>query len=86
MGEKAQDNAYAERINRTIKEEYLSHWNIKTFKQLKRYVTRAVKNYNQVRPHNNIGRKSPMDFEILNQKMKEKDRKTITIFNDQVLT
>lgn len=83
MGEKAQDNAYAERINRTIKEEYLSYWDIKSFKQLKRYVGRAVKNYNTNRPHNNIGRKSPVDFEILTEKLKEKDRDTITIFNDQ---
>lgn len=33
-----QDNAYAERINRTIKEEYLHYWNPKTFEQLKKCV------------------------------------------------
>jgi len=31
----AQDNAYAERINRTNKEEYLYYWKPKTFNQLK---------------------------------------------------
>jgi hypothetical protein len=34
MSQSAQDNAYAERINRTIKEEYLNYWNPKSFEQL----------------------------------------------------
>ena len=58
-----QDNAYAERINRTIKEEYLDHWIPKTFEQLKRCVEKAVNHYNNQRPHNNIGKLSPMEFE-----------------------
>lgn len=58
-----QDNAYAERINRTIKEEYLDHWKPKTFEQLKQYVKKAVSHYNNKRPHNNIGKLSPVEFE-----------------------
>lgn len=58
-----QDNAYAERINRTIKEEYLDYWNPKTFDQLKKCVKKAVNHYNNIRPHNNIGKLSPMEFE-----------------------
>jgi transposase-like protein len=58
-----QDNAYAERINRTIKEEYLDYWSPKTFEQLKRCVEKAVNHYNNKRPHNNIGKLSPIEFE-----------------------
>lgn len=58
-----QDNAFAERINRTIKEEYLDYWNPKTFDQLKKCVKKAVNHYNNVRPHNNIGKLSPVEFE-----------------------
>ena len=58
-----QDNAYAERINRTIKEEYLDYWNPKTFDQLKKCLEKAVNHYNNKRPHNNIGKLSPMEFE-----------------------
>jgi hypothetical protein len=32
----AQDNGYAERINRTIKEEYLDHWESKDLSSLKK--------------------------------------------------
>ncbi len=58
-----QDNAFAERINRTIKEEYLDYWNPKTFDQLKKYVKKAVNHYNNIRLHNNIGKLSPVEFE-----------------------
>ena len=63
MALSAQDNAYAERINRTIKEDYLDHWKPKTFEQLKRMTKKAVTQYNNRRPHNNIGKLSPIDFE-----------------------
>lgn len=63
MALSAQDNAYAERINRTIKEDYLDHWKPKTFEQLKRMTKKAVNQYNNRRPHNNIGKLSPIDFE-----------------------
>jgi transposase InsO family protein len=63
MALSAQDNAYAERINRTIKEEYLDYWKPKDFGQLKRDVSKAVKYYNDKRPHNNIRKLSPIDFE-----------------------
>src|SRR5699024_1371596 len=34
MGLTAQENAYVERLNRTIKDEYLDHWKPRTFDQL----------------------------------------------------
>lgn len=63
MSMSAQDNAYAERINRTIKEEYIERWKPKTFEQLKRCMDKAVYHYNNERPHNNISKLSPVDFE-----------------------
>ncbi|WP_282032382.1 IS3 family transposase, partial [Aequorivita sinensis] len=62
MAISAHDNAYAERINRTIKEEYLDHWKPQTFNQLKRMTAKAVKNYNSKRLHNNNDRMSPEKF------------------------
>ena len=63
MGMQAQDNAYAERINGTIKNEYLKHWNIKTFDELKRKVSKAVLHYNSIRIHDSLpARISPNEF------------------------
>ena len=58
MALSAQDNAYAERINRTIKEEYLNYWQPKNYLQLKKMVKKAVNNYNTKRVHNHIERKT----------------------------
>ncbi len=63
MGLQAQDNAYAERINGTIKNEYLKHWNIKTFNELKRKVNNAVLHYNSKRIHDSLpARISPNEY------------------------
>jgi putative transposase len=60
----AWENAYGERINRTIKEEYLDVWLIRNFMELKRKVSRAVYLYNHDRNHNNLyGKMSPIKFE-----------------------
>ncbi len=64
MGFKAQDNAYAERINGTIKNEYLKRWEIKSFTDLKRKLNKAVKHYNEKRTHSSlINNLSPVNFE-----------------------
>jgi hypothetical protein len=63
MGLQAQDNAYAERINGIIKNEYLNHWHIKSFEELKSKVQKAVKHYNDSRIHGSLPeRLSPSAF------------------------
>ena len=59
----AWENPYAERINGTIKNNYLQHWEIKTFVQLQKSVDRAVKLYNQEKPHKGLNRLSPIEYE-----------------------
>lgn len=63
MATTAQDNAYAERINRTIKEEYLNHRKLQTIAHLKSEVSKAVNHYNRKRLHNHLGRMTPDGFE-----------------------
>lgn len=76
MGLTAQDNAYAERINRTIKEEYLSYWKPKNFKELKGCLKRAVYNYNTARPHKSLGYQTPENHKSI--------KKIITIFDNHL--
>jgi len=82
MGLIAQENAYAERLNRTIKDEYLEYWKPKTFDQLKRQVKKAVLHYNHQRPHNQLQRLSPIDFENKCNKDPAFKKPTITIFDE----
>jgi transposase-like protein len=83
MATSAQDNAYAERINRTIKEEYLDHWKPQSFKQLEKMLSKAVFNYNHKRPHDNLDKRKPAEFEAsLN---KGEVGNNLTIFNYNLL-
>jgi transposase InsO family protein len=84
MAKTAQDNAYAERINRTIKNDYIEIWNPKSFEQLKKMVDKAVYQYNNRRPHDNIGKISPVDFENSFLLKSTFEQKTITIFNNEI--
>jgi transposase InsO family protein len=63
MCEAAWGNGKAERINGVIKNNYLIHWNIKTPVDLFKKVDRAVKLYNEEKPHSRLGNLSPVQFE-----------------------
>lgn len=64
MGLIAQDNAYAERINGIIKNEYLKGKVIRSLVELKREVARAVKHYNEKRIHRHLpDKQAPRQFE-----------------------
>ena len=84
MALSAQDNAYAERINRTIKNDYLEFWKPKNLFELKKAVRKAVNQYNNNRPHNSIRKMSPVEFE--NNWFVEStfNKPIITIFNNEV--
>lgn len=84
MAKTAQDNAYAERINRTIKNDYIVLWDPKSFEELKRMVKKAVNQYNNVRPHNSIGRINPVEFEKRLMLKSTFQQQSITIFNNEI--
>lgn len=84
MALSAQDNAYAERINKTIKEEYIDYWKPKNYEQLKKMIDNAVSQYNNKRPHNYIGKLSPINFEDNWFNNPNFIKPKITIFNNEV--
>ena len=53
------ENALAERINGILKEEYLMHYSINTIEEATVYLNKAVKLYNEDRPHLSIGLLTP---------------------------
>lgn len=86
MGLTAQDNAYAERINRTIKEEFIEPWKPKDLKSLRSSVKKAVLYYNTKRPHKNLNKMSPVDFEKYWATLDKNNKPIITIFNNEITT
>ena len=63
MCESVYENAYAERLNGTIKNDYLIPYGPESFEQLVDLSNKAIFNYNHKRPHQSIGKLSPAQFE-----------------------
>ena len=79
------ENAHVERVNGTIKNQYLMHWNITTFPQLQKQLKRAVDAYNQQKPHSALEKKTPEAFEQYVNQMEEKDRPRMRIWTENTL-
>jgi putative transposase len=78
MCENAWENGMVERLNGVIKNNYLKHRSITSFKQLVKEVDRIVSIYNHDKPHRALKRKTPYQFEmeLLKLHQQQKPRKT----------
>ena len=65
MGKTAYENPHAERINGTIKNDYLIPYQPTNFSELKKMLAKAVGLYNQQRPHQALNGNSPENFKKL---------------------
>ncbi len=74
MCEMAYQNGKAERINGTIKNNYLKHCKISNFTDLVKSLDRIVALYNNERPHKSLNYKTPLLFEkeLLNLQQQNK--------------
>jgi len=64
MCESVYENAHAERINGTVKNDYLVYYAPQDYKQLVTLTDKAVKMYNFSRPHSSLGNISPAAYEL----------------------
>lgn len=64
MCETPYENAHAERINGTLKNDYLIHYGPQNYDQLITLTNKAVKMYNLYRPHSALGYLSPAQYEL----------------------
>ncbi len=64
MCESVYENAHAERINGTVKNDYLVYYAPQDYKQLVTLTDKAVKMYNHFRPHSSLGNSSPAAYEL----------------------
>ena len=79
MGRSPQENAYAERINRTIKEEYLYPKKINNYSLLRRTLNQSVSHYNNKRLHSELKRLTPLQYRINTLALEEHHRPSMTI-------
>src|SRR5699024_6142914 len=82
MGRKATDNAFGERVNGIIKNEYLIPWALGSFRELKKRTKQAVSDYNTKRHHGALGRCAPLDYEQACQQLPEREQ-TVEIIRSE---
>lgn len=64
------ENAHIERVNGTIKNQYLKYWKIDTYEELCVRLEKTINAYNQTRGHSSLNKMPPDSFE---QYIKELD-------------
>ena len=75
------ENAHCERVNGTIKNDYLARWNIQTAEELMWKLPNAISNYNQ-RRHQTI-KMTPIEFETYVKELEPVNRPQVQVFTVQ---
>jgi transposase InsO family protein len=79
MCKEVYENTHIERLNDTIKNQYLYRMEITNEKQLKVKLDEVVKSYNETRPHQSIDHLAPIQYEasLLDIPKEKRDKMTI---------
>jgi len=80
MCEEVYENTHIERINETIKNQYLERMNIKTYDELKQKLHKVIDTYNNIRPHQSLDKKSPLEYEQYLKEIPMDKRKKMEIY------
>lgn len=88
MCDSVYENPHAERLNRTIKNNYLYPYSPENRSELKTMLTKAVYMYNHQKPHGSLNGLSPVNFEkqtelltenpLINKRKKEAKKEKVT--------
>jgi putative transposase len=80
------DNAHSERLNGILKQEYLDCWVINTPADLHTALQKAVRLYNDQRPHHALALRTPSAFELYLAATPRSEHPPMTIWRDPTAT
>ena len=80
MGKSALENAYSERVNGIVKNEYLYPRNPSSFRFLDKFTHQDIHSYNHLRPHLELGMMTPVSFEESLLSIPIQQRKILKVF------
>ena len=78
------ENTHIERVNDTIKNQYLNRMEITNKQELKKKLDEAIKAYNETRPHQSLKMMSPVVYENYLMKIEKEKRYKMTIYTVKV--
>jgi len=74
------ENSHIERVNGIIKNSYLHRWKISSYMQLSKKLEDAIWAYNFEKPHCNLGKLTPVEFEESLKEINIEHRKEVVIY------
>lgn len=80
MCQQVYENTHIERLNGTIKNQYLKHFTIPNVRFLNHALNKTIETYNEKRPHQALKGKVPIQFENDLKELKLEDRMPLKIF------
>ena len=78
------ENTHIERVNDTIKNQYLKRMEIINWKELKAKLDEAIKTYNETRPHQSLKMMPPVVYENYLMTIKKENRKKMKIYTVKI--
>ena len=81
MCDSVYENSHIERVNGIIKSEYLNNYMIKSFPELKSNLEKAVRMYNEERPHWSLQCITPCGYEKELEKIPMNEREVMMIYS-----
>lgn len=80
MCDEVYENTHIERVNDTIKNQYLARMEINNKRQLQAKLDETIKTYNETRPHQSLHKMSPIEYENYLLKIPADKRSKMTIY------
>ncbi|MEO5990749.1 MAG: IS3 family transposase [Ferruginibacter sp.] len=77
------ENTHIERLNDTIKNQYLNRWVVKGLKELENKLLQTIDSYNNTRPHSSLNKMSPVIFERTLANVPINKREKMKIYTDK---
>lgn len=79
------ENTHVERLNKTVKNQYLRMFNPspRNFKELKVQLAKTIKAYNEGKPHRSLKRLTPIEFENQLDTINLNQRPKLVIYTDE---
>jgi transposase InsO family protein len=76
------ENTHIERVNGTVKNQYLRYWDITNFEDLKKRVKNTIDAYNKTKPHSSLQKLSPDSFEQHIKELDQAERPKMSIWTE----
>ena len=84
MCDEVYENTHIERVNDTIKNQYLNRLEINNREELKRKLDEAIKAYNETRPHQSLKKMPPVVYENYLQTISKEARIKMKIYTIKI--